>query len=285
MTEYYQIAGIKISITGPVLPARESLRPFLCEPYEKPDTAIALAGEPVNVKPVYHFSDRGAHWAKLDGDNKYYCFFRDDNIIISDALISGDWSKISVYANPCKSYREYFIKPVLETLFYNICILHRGIALHSAAVEWEGAGIVFSAPSGTGKSTQADLWVKNYGATYINGDRPILKFIDGGLFVCGTAWSGSAGMFKNMCVPMAALVFLEQYPENKIYPIAAAESLKLILPRCFLPYHDREMMALAVDIIGAVISRTACWRLLCTPDEGAAELVKECITENRSLRG
>ena len=91
-------------------------------------------------------------------------------------------------------------------------------------------------------------------------------------------------MFKNMCVPMAALVFLEQYPENKIYPIAAAESLKLILPRCFLPYHDREMMALAMDIIDAILLRTACWRLQCTPDIGAAELVKKCITENRNFK-
>jgi len=281
MTEYYTIAGIKLIITGEALPERGPLRPFACGKPEKPDTTITLVGRPAGVEPAYHFSDRGAHWAELGDGGRYYRFFRDDGIVITDALISRGWDKIEIYANPGAGYAEYFMKPTLEAIFYNICLLHNGIALHSSAVEWNGAGIVFSAPSGTGKSTQADLWVKNFGAKYINGDRPLLKFTGGELLVCGTAWSGSAGLYKNVCVPMKALVFLEQYPENRITPLGTSEALKKILPRCFLPYHDREMMVLAMDIIDAIIKRTACWRLQCTPDIGAAELVMKCITENR----
>ena len=284
MIEYYNIAGIKMKIAGEALPERGPLQPFACGHFDKPDVSVTLVSQPASIEPAYHYTDRGVHWAKLDDGRKYYCFFRDDGIIISGALVSRDWGNIEVYANPNATYAEYFMKPTLEAIFYSVCLLHNGIVLHSAAVEWDGSGIVFSAPSGTGKSTQADLWVKHYSAGYINGDRPLLKFIGGELFGCGTAWSGSAGLYRNVCVPMAALVFLEQYPENRICPLDPAEALKRILPRCFLPYHDREIMALAMDIIDAIVLRTACWRLQCTPDIGAAELVKKCITENRNSK-
>jgi len=284
MIEYYRIAGIKIKITGVALPERGSLQPFACEHFEKPDATITLVSKPASTKTEYSYSDRGVNWARLDGGSRYFCFFLEKDTIISDALISPDWSEIEVYFNRSVGNKEYFMKPTMEALFYNICLLHNSIPLHSAAVDWRGNGILFSAPSGTGKSTQADLWVNNYGAEYINGDRPLLKLDGEELYVCGTAWSGSAEIYKNVYIPLAALVFVEQFPENKIYPLDNAEALKRVLPRCFLPYNDREMMSLAMDIIDTIIARAACWRLLCTPDIGAAELVKKCITENRKFK-
>jgi len=284
MVEYYRIAGIKIKISGEILPERGSLQPFVCEHFKKPDAAITLVNKPTNLKPEYSYSDRGVNWARLDGGSKYFNFSLEKDTIISDALISPDWSEIEVYFNPATGNKEYFMKPTMEALFYNICLLHNSISLHSAAIVWRGNGILFSAPSGTGKSTQADLWVTNYGAEYINGDRPLLKLDGERLYVCGTAWSGSAEIYKNVCVPLLALVFVEQFPENRIYPLDNAEALKRVLPRCFLPYNDREMMALAMDIIDAIIAHADCWRLQCTPDIGAAELVKKCIMENRNFK-
>ena len=283
MTEYYNIAGVTLSLAGDDLPARGPLEPFACGKTENPDVRVKVVSKPAGAATEYDYSDRGASWAKLGGGGWYYSYLHDDGAIVSDALISGDWSDIVVYANPGAGYREIFLKPTLETLFYNICLLHKGIALHSAAVEWEGRGIVFSAPSGTGKSTQADLWVNNYGAEYINGDRPVLKSDGGRLFVCGTAWSGSAGIYRNARVPLAAVFFIEQHPENLIEPLSAAGALKLILPRCFLPYQDRAMMALAMDNIEDIVSRAACWLLKCTPDLRAAELARECITKRNFL--
>ena len=55
----------------------------------------------------------------------------------------------------------------LETLL----LKYDGLLLHSSFIRWRGEGILFSAPSGTGKSTQADLWVKYEDAEILNGDR------------------------------------------------------------------------------------------------------------------
>ena len=46
-------------------------------------------------------------------------------------------------------------------------------------IRWQGRGILFSAPSGTGKSTQANLWVQHQGAEVINGDRAALRQVGG----------------------------------------------------------------------------------------------------------
>ena len=282
MTEYYRIGGICISITGETLPPREPLLIFTCDAIESPDVRISIAGEPFPAESPPVFSERGAVWSKADGGSWLYSFNHDDTVVVS-ASIGSHWREVELYINPNKTYDAYFMKPALETLFYNICLKHGGLVLHATAIEWMGAGIVFSAPSGTGKSTHADMWVERLGATYINGDRPLLMIEDDETFAYGTAWSGSAGIYINTRAPLAALVFLEQYPVNMIHALNPSETLKYMLPRCFLPYHDRGLMGSAMDNIEAITARTDCWRLRCLPDEGAMELVRKCVMTNRKF--
>ena len=284
MTEYYRIGGIYISITGEFIPPREPLKIFICEPVADPDVRISIVGEPFRSAAPPVFSERGAVWRKSEGGGWLYSFSHDDTIIVS-AVIDSRWREVELYINQNKTYDSYFMKPALETLFYNICLKNGGVVLHAAAIEWNGAGVVFSAPSGTGKSTQADLWVRRLGATYINGDRPLLMVQDDETFVYGTAWSGSAGIYKNTRAPLTALIFLEQYPVNMIHALNPSETLKYILPRCFLPYHDRELMGAAMDNIEAIIARTDCWLLRCLPDAGAMDLVRKCVMTSRKFNG
>jgi hypothetical protein len=218
------------------------------------------------------------HWAKLDDGSRFLNFFyQEKGGIVASLLISPDWSKIDVYWLYVNSYASFMLNPVIAILFNNICLFHKGIALHAAAIEYNGGAIAFSAPSETGKSTQADLWVKHFGAEYINSDRPLLRFIDDELCVCGTAWSGLSPVYTNKRVPLDTLVFLEQHSENIIEKLDPVEALKKMLPRCFLPYQDRDMMELAMDNIEAVVLRADCYLLKCTPELAAAELVRDAI--------
>lgn len=53
------------------------------------------------------------------------------------------------------------------------------LVLHCAYMQREGKAILFSAPSGTGKTTQATLWEKHCGTRVVNGDKALIRRVDG----------------------------------------------------------------------------------------------------------
>ena len=63
---------------------------------------------------------------------------------------------------------------------------HGGFLLHASVIEYEGGAILFTAPSETGKSTQAQLWCDHAGAALVNGDRAAVRIMDGQVLACGT---------------------------------------------------------------------------------------------------
>lgn len=160
--------------------------------------------------------------------------------------------------------------------FYQVRLLFAsGILLHSSAIEWKGKGILFSAPSGTGKSTQAALWVQHENAAIINGDRPAITVINGSVEVHGTPWSGSDPIVRNTSVSVSCIVMLEQASENEIIELSIEESLNLILPRFLMPYFDKKLTEMALDIVEKIIRKIPIYKLRCRPDLGAVDVLKK----------
>lgn len=160
--------------------------------------------------------------------------------------------------------------------FFQIRLLFTpGIILHSAAIDWHGKGVLFSAPSETGKSTQANLWVKHENAQIINGDRPALTVIDEKVEVHGTPWSGTESIIRNISAPVYCIVMLEQATYNQIYRLTPSEALNIIIPRFFLPYFDEQLMDRALKIVNDIINRVPIYKLKCLPDVGAVEILKK----------
>lgn len=164
-----------------------------------------------------------------------------------------------------------------EILFRNRILFHQGIEIHSSAIAWCGKGIVFTAPSETGKSTQAGLWIKHMKALELNDDRPAIRLLHGKHHVFGTPWGLSSLDFTNICVQLAAIIVLEQASENSIRKLTTAEAAVRILPRCYLPYYDNKMMQDALGYFEQLITATPIYLLSCRPDVGAVELLVKCL--------
>ena len=95
--------------------------------------------------------------------------------------------------------------------FYRELLNHGGIMLHSSCVEKDGYAYLFSARSGTGKSTHTHLWLKNLENTrIINDDKPALVHEKGVWYACGTPFSGKTDENLNVKVPVRAIVFLHR---------------------------------------------------------------------------
>ena len=99
----------------------------------------------------------------------------------------------------------------LESLFLKQEVL----ILHASFIRWHDQGILFSAPSGTGKSTQASLWETHMGAEILNGDRAGIRYADGSWMAYGLPYAGSSRIFRNSSAPIRAIVVLRQSPENR----------------------------------------------------------------------
>jgi hypothetical protein len=192
--------------------------------------------------------------------------------ILSVMTSSPEWKYIKIFTeNPNK----HMIKAMSEIAFRTRILFYNGLVIHAAAIDYQGKGILFSAPAGTGKTTQAKLWQKYYGAEIINGDRPAIRCDGrGGVFLYGTPWSGSSNDCINRRVPLSALVMVRQYPVNRLRRLSRLEALGWVLPRCFLPYWDKSLMDLALSNLEEILKLIDIYLLECRPDQEAAEILR-----------
>ena len=145
--------------------------------------------------------------------------------------------------------------------------------LHSAVIEYEGNGYAFAAKSGTGKSTHISLWRQRFGKDVhvINGDKPIMRFIDGKLYAYGTPWCGKEGWQTNTKVAVKSLCFLERSKVNSIRKIGADEAVMLIFHQILTP-DDIETVDALFPLLDKTLREIPCYVLGCDISEKAAEI-------------
>lgn len=158
----------------------------------------------------------------------------------------------------------------LGSEFYNALPAFGGMLLHSSAVVYKDKAYLFSAASGTGKSTHTQLWLKQFEGSYIlNDDKPAIMLTDKGIFAYGTPFSGKTDWNVNKGVPLQAICALERGTENVIEPLSEDEALFWIMNQTVRPYEE-ERMAQMLDVLDAVIKHVPTYKLHCNMDPEAA---------------
>ena len=175
------------------------------------------------------------------------------------------------YANP--GYSESIC------IYRRLCLQlpqYGAILLHSAVIDVDGKAYAFSAKSGTGKSTHILLWKKLLGdrLTVVNGDKPILRFVDGKLYVYGTPWCGKEGWNTNMRSHLKCLCFIERAENNSIKKLDKADCATRIMNQILMPKDPMGALA-TFDVLDKVIKETDTWLLGCNMDIEAAKVAYE----------
>lgn len=161
-------------------------------------------------------------------------------------------------------------KAILNAIGAEHLVLEKhGVILHASFIEHEGKAILFTAPSETGKSTQADLWMKHREAEIINGDRAVIRLIDGKSYACGIPFAGSSQYCKNATLPLEAIVYLGQAPETSIRKMNFAQAFTRVWEGCTVNTWNQEDLNKAIDIVQQITMQTPAYHLQCTPDESA----------------
>ena len=143
---------------------------------------------------------------------------------------------------------------------------------HGSAVAVDGAAYLFTAPSGTGKSTHTRLWRELLGerAVMVNDDKPLIRVTETETTVYGTPWNGKHHLSRNIAVPLRAVCLLERGEENSIKRITKSETLpQLLILQIYRPEHP-EALARTLRLLDRM--DVAFYRLHCNMDISAAEL-------------
>ena len=286
MEKYYRFAGVELAVSAPeelMYHEDRTLSPFRVDSVRDPHrftfTRVAELsapeGELVTAQSAY------AVYGCPGGTVRYV------------NAIGGDWHSASLRARHCG--RDHTVevkasvypggitaKTVLNAAMAEHLVLEQGgVVFHCSYVSHNGRAILFTAPSGTGKSTQADLWHDLRSGEIINGDRAVLRCTEGGIVACGIPFAGSSEYCRNVTLSAAAIVYLGQAPRTTIRPLRGYEAFARVWEGCSINTWARGDMTLASALVQKIVEEIPVYHLPCTPDESAVQAVENVLKGGR----
>lgn len=229
--------------------------------------------------PIYRIADLNI---KINHKYNYthklcYTYLHEDQSVEYDFEVSAnaeDYEKDKAalsgfsdgYLESVSIYRE-IAKKILD---------YDGIILHASVVEMDGKAYAFTAKSGTGKSTHTALWTRAFEsrARIINGDKPLIRLIDGNLFIYGTPWCGKEGLNINTKAPLNSICFINRAKENSIEKLDKNVALTRIFTQLLMPENE-EQADKFFNMVNSIFDNVKFYNLFCNMDLEAARVAYE----------
>ena len=175
-----------------------------------------------------------------------------------------------------------FSTDIVIKMMFACATAHRNtLMMHASVTMHKGKGYLFLGVSGTGKSTHSQLWINNIeGCELLNDDHPAIKVEDNGeVRVYGTPWSGKTPCYRNLVVPVGAIVDLHQAKKNEIRRLSLPEAYAVV----FVSFAGLRFIKEQADGYHAtnskIVGSVPCYRLDCLPDADAAWLCHNTVTQ------
>lgn len=238
---------------------------------DKVNFTVRLAEVPISVSAIYHAT-------------KDFCR---DYLTEEAPVLSVEIAPEDIAYEREKSAREdayegipvrHFSDSYLETLAVYRKIVEQmldyGILLfHGSVVAVDRKAYIFTAKSGTGKSTHARLWRELLGerAVMVNDDKPLLRIAESGVTAFGTPWDGKHHLSNNIAVPVQAICILERGEENQIKEISARDAWPMLMQQSYRSANPGKL-ARTMDLLDQLAAKAHLYRMACNMELSAAEM-------------
>ena len=261
---YYRIA--EVTLRSQIrLP---SFKAFICEK-AKPDVTLEITeeappagGEEIICGRFTVRKEAGGWFFHAKGNDRF------------GMLASDDYRRLRLLRQKKRtvtSNEALYIRVALECL-----LIHRGyVPLHAACVDLDGEAYAFSGPSGMGKSTRADAWMKTFGAERISGDRPLIRTDKPEAF--GVPWDGKECCFRNAHFPLRVIFDVRRSDSVYVREMTFAQKRRLLMQQCFLPMWDTDTAAIQIMNITRLASRAKIVRAFCGPREDDMKALRQAL--------
>ena len=142
---------------------------------------------------------------------------------------------------------------------------------HGSGLAFDGQGVLFTAKSGTGKSTHTSLWREAFGdrVQMVNDDKPFLQLTEENAIMWGNPWRGKHGLGGNLSAPLYAICLVNRGEENRIEQISPSMALPMLLQQTFTP-EDSALLLKTLELVDRLSKQVKIYSLWCNMDPEAA---------------
>ncbi len=166
--------------------------------------------------------------------------------------------------------RTYGLNNALMMAFAFAACRRNALLIHASTVRKDGTAYAFTAKSGVGKSTHVAQWMKALtGCDIVNDDNPIVRLMPQPT-VYGSPWSGKTPCYRNIRVPLGAIVKVNRAEENRVEPSDTVESFVTLLTACATMKWDSEIYRSICQTVSSFVENIPMYNLYCLPNEQAA---------------
>lgn len=234
------------------------------------DFCVELSKLNIGVKSIYPFVFDFCK--EYSTDNKPDFFVETTEQKIDDEINMVDFNPSRGYAESVCIYRE--IAEALPT--YNRCVFH------GAVIEYAGKGFMFTAPSGTGKTTHIRLWKKFLGdeARIVNGDKPILHIDNEKVTAYSTPYAGKEGYQNHSSVDLSAICLIKRGEQNRIERVNAGEYLTELIPQIYMPKTPSQTVK-TLELLDNLLKSVDVYVLYCDISEEAFKTSFNALTKGK----
>ena len=197
------------------------------------------------------------------------------SIFATDEDLDYENEQAEEVSNYSKPYLEYI---AIHRLFCEKAIEYGVVLFHSSVVEVDGECYLFTAKSGTGKSTHTRMWREVLGerAIMINDDKPLIREEDGVFYAYGTPWDGKHELSVNRRSPIKAICYLERGKENSIEKVNNKDVTYNLLAQIYRP-RNQEGLIKTLDFADSMLKSIPMYRMKCTISHEAAEMAYDAM--------
>lgn len=224
-------------------------------------------------------------------DNKYPEIYE-----ISREYMTDEPPSISVCADESdiEKERPYFDSEISAGELESIAIYRKiadeicafdAIVFHGSVVLLDERAYLFTAKSGVGKTTHSKLWLSHFGkrVKILNGDKPVIRIMNGKVSVSGTPWRGKEGYGIPGVKELSGIAFLERATENSAEPINPDAVLIKFATQAYIPKKDVQSGKKALALLNRVLCSVPLISLKCNMREEAAQVAHDAFCKAEAL--
>ena len=167
---------------------------------------------------------------------------------------------------------DSFFHPVGIHILQYIAHLNKGFLIHASTVSYNNKGFLFSAVSGTGKSTMAELWTQ-CGASVINDDR--LMVMPGA--EAYIAYNTPMPLYQDICkeVKLHKTFLIKQSKTNYIKPLPVVQGTLGLLSNCMQYLYDENQVQQRLSTLHRIAETCGVYECGFKPDTAIVELIQK----------